>query len=547
MSKDNNESMKVFIRVRPQLKSESLKGIAIHSNANVIFSAITSLNGSQWPTAKGASKVNTTTSFSATPLKATSSPPSKVKQAQSVGYMQAVFNGISSTIFAYGQTGSGKTHTMFGPNYRRIVEGGFALDESDGIIPRAVCSFFKDPRLAEYRVYCSFMQLYNEKLYDLLEDDERKHTLQIRENKVTGINVEGLSKHEVATAEDCLSLLVLGESNRVVRQTKLNTSSSRSHVIFQLEFESLRPNSAGKLQQAKLSLCDLAGSERIYPEMKFAGKHFEELRNINLSLTTLGRVVSALAQRASKKLQHIPYRDSKLTRLLKDSIGGNTRTCLIATIAPVVDFADESINTLIFAERAKNVKVTVTVNEIGFSDNAVIRKLQQELQYLKDLLQLKRKGGSGDLHRQLLILKQENDRLRAAHNEWDQFENLKKENEVMRNELRKLQGIDDKLVRTQVREILTEHDTNQLVLPEIKTKTFVATPKKPLKENIRRNPLPLPTKQKTVPTKRCNSLNPKPRLMRENKHVVKLRNPVNKKEASVPPRVVRKTKTTHKV
>jgi hypothetical protein len=453
--------------------------------------------------------------------------------------MPAVFNGISSTIFAYGQTGSGKTHTMFGPNYKRISEGDFVLDKSDGIITRAICNLFNDERLGEYTVYCSFMQLYNEKLYDLLEDNERKHTLLIRENKVTGINIEGLSKHEVKSVNDCLSLLVSGENNRVVRQTKLNMASSRSHVVFQLEFEKLKPNSNGKLQKARLSLCDLAGSERFYPEMKFPGKHFEELRNINLSLSTLGRVVSALAQRASKKLAHIPYRDSKLTRLLKDSIGGTTRTCLIATVAPVIDFADETINTLLFAERAKNVKVTVTVNEIGFSDNAVIRKLQQELQYLKDLLQLKRKGGSGDLHRQLLNLMQENDRLRAASG-CVQIENLKKENEAMRNELLRLQEIDDKLVKTQVREVLKD---NKPLLSDIKTKTFVATPKKAL-NNTKTLPLPTPIKDKTT-SKRCNSLKPIAKPMNDHRPMVRGKNNVNSKKEVA--KVNRKSRTVHKV
>jgi len=456
--------------------------------------------------------------------------------------MNAVFNGISSTIFAYGQTGSGKTHTMFGPNYKRINEGDFSLDESDGIITRAICSFFDDPRLPEYTVYCSFMQLYNEKLYDLLEDNERKHTLLIRENKITGINIEGLSKHEVKSVNDCLSLLVLGENNRVVRQTKLNMASSRSHVVFQLEFEKLKPNSAGKLQKAKLSLCDLAGSERFYPEMKFSGKHFEELRNINLSLSTLGRVITALAQKASKKLAHIPYRDSKLTRLLKDSIGGRTRTCLIATVAPVIDFADESINTLIFAERAKNVKVTVTVNEIGFSDNAVIRKLQQELHYLKDLLQLKRKGGSGDLHRQLLNLMEENDRLRAANNEWAQIESLKKENEAMKNELLRLQEIDDKLVKTQIREVLKDRN-NKPLLPDIKTKTFVVTPKKSL-NNAKKHPLPTKINDKAT-TKRSHSLNPRPKPTNNSRQVVKAKNTVNNKKEV--PKVLKKPRTMHKV
>lgn len=292
----------------------------------------------------------------------------------------------------------------------------------------------KAQSVSDYTIYCSFMQIYNEKMYDLLEDRESKHPLLVRESRVNGIYVQGLTEYVVTSMDECLTLLYRGERNRVTRQTRMNMFSSRSHTVFQLLLENTKVDAHGKLRRAKLNLCDLAGSEKIGPEANVTGKHFEELRNINLSLTTLGKVVSALASHTG----HIPYRDSKLTRVLQDSIGGNTRTCLIATVAPIADCADETISTLNFANRARKVTVTAVANEISASDDALVKKLQHELQYLKDLLQLKRKGGMGDVNRKLLLLRQENDKLRAMHTEWEGVEQIKVENKMMRLELQRL-------------------------------------------------------------------------------------------------------------
>lgn len=311
--------------------------------------------------------------------------------------------------------------------------------EKHGIIPRTIYKLFaellegKSQSLSDFTIYCSFMQIYNEKLYDLLQDRESKHPLLIRESKYNGIYVQALTEYVVTNMDDCLTLLFRGERNRITRQTRLNMFSSRSHTVFQLLLENTKVDKQGKLRRAKLNLCDLAGSEKIGAESNLTGKHFEELKNINLSLTTLGKVIAALSSRSF----HVPYRDSKLTRILQDSIGGNTRTCLIATIAPTADCADETISTLAFANRAKRVKITAVANEISASDDALVKKLQQELQYLKDLLQLKRKGGMSDVHRQLLMLKQENDKLRSVHTNWEEIERLKMENKMMRIELQR--------------------------------------------------------------------------------------------------------------
>ena len=162
-------------------------------------------------------------------------------------------------------------------------------------------------------------------------------------------------------------LLQRGETNRITRETKSNISSSRSHSVFQIVLET--ENSKGKILKSRINLCDLAGSEKIYLEERLGEKHMEEHKSINLSLSTLGKVVSAL----SKNQQVVPYRESKLTRLLKDSLGGNTTTILIATLNPLMQTIEESISTLKFADRASKIKVYSRANEFDAKDDALVK------------------------------------------------------------------------------------------------------------------------------------------------------------------------------
>lgn len=376
--------------------------------------------------------------------------------------IQVVSMGINATIFAYGQTGSGKTHSMFGSNWEDVLRNGmmqsiryrfytsFSISpipqaqgilqtEKHGIIPRTIYKVFHDlsngngNQLADYTVTCTFLQIYNEKLYDLLQDQETVHPLLIRESRIGGIYVQGINEFVMSSMDECLMILMKGERNRITRQTRLNMFSSRSHTIFQIRIEHSKVDEKGNMKRAKLNLCDLAGSEKIGTEANITGMHFEELKTINLSLSTLGKVISGLSQNST----HIPYRDSKLTRLLQDSLGGGTRTCLIATVSPIADCADETISTLCFANSAKKVQIKVKANEVNASNDVLVKKLQSELQYLKDLLQLKRKGGMSDIHRQVLLLKQENDKLRAMSQKWQMVEQISLENKMMKLELQK--------------------------------------------------------------------------------------------------------------
>lgn len=211
-------------------------------------------------------------------------------------------------------------------NYRSDMNQLVVYDNDEGMIPRSIKQVFSDIKekyetsMMEFTVYWSFIQIYNEKLYDLFQDTNASTPLQIREDKYSGVFVEGLSEYVITSPEDCLYLMRRGEFNRITRQTKSNQASSRSHSVFQLVIENVNHDNNGKLIRAKLNLCDLAGSEKIHAEEKLTDNHMEEHKSINLSLSTLGKVVAALSK--NKELQHIPFRESKLTRLLKDSLGG---------------------------------------------------------------------------------------------------------------------------------------------------------------------------------------------------------------------------------
>lgn len=292
-----------------------------------------------------------------------------------------------------------------------------------------------------FTFYCSFLQIYNEKIYDLLQNPTKDKPLNIRENKSNGIFVENLAEYVVQTAQDCFYLLEQGDKNRIVRQTKYNHHSSRSHTIFQLLLESDKANKRGALKRAKLNFCDLAGSEKYDKEVSMVKEHIQEMNMINKSLSTLGKVISALG---TTNPSHIPFRESKLTRILQDSLAVNTRTILIATISPSSDFIEETINTLKFADRAKQVMVKIKKNEISATNDQLVTKLQREIQHLKDMLNLKKRGGFQEINQQIWTLKEENERLKkiTLNITVEEVERLKQENKHLRLELQTFKQMD---------------------------------------------------------------------------------------------------------
>ena len=310
------------------------------------------------------------------------------------GCTRSVLEGFNSTIFAYGQTGSGKTHSMYGPpaitGINNAPTSGTATNvrtahDSDllGVIPRAIHEIFSlasNPKVLEMNVYCSFVQIYNEQLFDMLRDASMNSPLTIREDASGEIYVQGLSEYNVKSVSDTMQLLRIAEDHRTVRQTYMNEFSSRSHSIFQLFVEQKRvADDGGEVHlRAKYNLVDLAGSEKWHTTkgQVLHDVHIQEMTNINLSLHTLGRCIATLAQKAHGDAAHVPYRDSRLTRLLQDSLRGNARTFLIATITPAKAHAEESISTLKFADNAKKVMVLATINESRPVDYAMVLKLQ---------------------------------------------------------------------------------------------------------------------------------------------------------------------------
>ncbi|XP_075682713.1 kinesin-like protein KIF13A isoform X4 [Rhinoderma darwinii] len=297
------------------------------------------------------------------------------------GILDNAFQGYNACIFAYGQTGSGKSFSMMG------------TADQPGLIPRLCCSLFL--RAAEeendsqtFKVEVSYMEIYNEKVRDLLDPKGSRQSLKVREHKVLGPYVDGLSQLAVTTFEDIESLMSEGNKSRTVAATNMNEESSRSHAVFNIILtQTLYDHQSGNSGErvSKVSLVDLAGSERV-SKTGAAGERLKEGSNINKSLTTLGLVISSLADQAAGKGKNkfVPYRDSVLTWLLKDNLGGNSKTAMIATISPSGDNYEETLSTLRYADRAKRIVNHAVVNE---DPNArVIRELREEVEKLKEQL-----------------------------------------------------------------------------------------------------------------------------------------------------------------
>jgi len=339
-----------------------------------------------------------------------------VRSAQPL--VDACLEGYNATILAYGQTGAGKTYTM---------EGEPDDYDNRGIVPRAIETLFNHIKESaseknHFLVRASYLQIYNDVIYDLLKPENT--TLQIREEDRSkknsrGVYVDGLSEWVVRTPQEIFKLMARGAASRATGKTKLNDMSSRSHAILRIILEQcetkffdptgkeissdvfeqmMMSNSLNgvdpenlvtqRFRVAKLNLVDLAGSERVRISGA-TGMRLEESKKINRSLSALGNVISALTDENGR--QHIPYRDSKLTRILEDSLGGNCHTAIFAMISPSLDAISETMSTLKFATRAKCVKNTAFVNE-DVDKNSLLRKYEKELKMLRRQLHEKEKN-----------------------------------------------------------------------------------------------------------------------------------------------------------
>ncbi|KAL4645915.1 kinesin-like protein KIF1B isoform X14 [Arapaima gigas] len=304
--------------------------------------------------------------------------------------LQHAFEGYNVCIFAYGQTGAGKSYTMMGKQ-----EDGQA-----GIIPQLCEELFEkindnSNEDISYSVEVAYMEIYCERVRDLL-NPKNKGNLRVREHPLLGPYVEDLSKLAVTSYTDIADLMDAGNKARTVAATNMNETSSRSHAVFTIVFTQRKHDSETDLSTekvSKISLVDLAGSERA-DSTGAKGTRLKEGANINKSLTTLGKVISALAEvsKKKKKTDFIPYRDSVLTWLLRENLGGNSRTAMVAALSPADINYDETLSTLRYADRAKQIKCNAVINE---DPNAkLVRELKDEVARLKDLL---RAQGLGDI------------------------------------------------------------------------------------------------------------------------------------------------------
>ncbi|XP_060912714.1 kinesin-like protein KIF1B isoform X4 [Labrus mixtus] len=311
--------------------------------------------------------------------------------------LQHAFEGYNVCIFAYGQTGAGKSYTMMG----RQEEG------QEGIIPMLCEDLFEkineegNKEELSYSVEVSYMEIYCERVRDLL-NPKNKGNLRVREHPLLGPYVEDLSKLAVTSYTDIADLMDAGNKARTVAATNMNETSSRSHAVFTIVFTQKKHDSETDLSTekvSKISLVDLAGSERA-DSTGAKGTRLKEGANINKSLTTLGKVISALAEvdnctsksKKKKKSDFIPYRDSVLTWLLRENLGGNSRTAMVAALSPADINYDETLSTLRYADRAKNIKCNAVINEDP--NNKLVRDLKDEVSRLKELL---RAQGLGDI------------------------------------------------------------------------------------------------------------------------------------------------------
>lgn len=294
--------------------------------------------------------------------------------------VECVLEGFNGTIFAYGQTGTGKTHTMQGVKSSPVEMG---------VIPRSFDHVFNHIGRTEnkqYLVRASYLEIYQEEIRDLLSKDQSKR-LELKERPDTGVYVKDLSSFVTKSVREIEHVMNVGNQNRSVGATNMNEHSSRSHAIFIITIECSEEGADGEnhIRVGKLNMVDLAGSER-QAKTGATGDRLKEATKINLSLSALSNVISALVD---AKTTHIPYRDSKLTRLLQDSLGGNSKTTMVANIGPASYNYEETITTLRYASRAKSIKNRPKINEDP--KDALLREFQDEINRLKN--QLATKGG----------------------------------------------------------------------------------------------------------------------------------------------------------
>ncbi|KAK8578487.1 hypothetical protein V6N13_100324 [Hibiscus sabdariffa] len=387
----SDSGVQVVVRMRPLVKEEEEGGMIVQK----LTSDSLSINGQRFTFDSVASSDATQALFSFF------FPFFGRDMFQLVGapLVENCLAGFNSSVFAYGQTGSGKTYTIWGPA-NALLEENLSSDQQ-GLTPRVFERLFArineeqikhaDKQL-KYQCQCSFLEIYNEQITDLLDPNQRN--LQIREGVKSGVYVENLTEKYVSSMKDVTQLLIKGLSNRRTGATSINAESSRSHSVFTCVVESRCKGVAdgvSSFKTSRINLVDLAGSER-QKLTGAAGERLKEAGNINRSLSQLGNLINILAEVSQTgRHRHIPYRDSKLTFLLQESLGGNAKLAMVCAISPAQSCKSETFSTLRFAQRAKAIKNKAVVNEVMQND---VHYLRGVIQQLRDELNRMRANGS---------------------------------------------------------------------------------------------------------------------------------------------------------
>ncbi|XP_052279055.1 kinesin-like protein KIF3A [Dreissena polymorpha] len=370
MPENDSDNVRVCVRCRPMNEKEKEQGCIQVVNVDTVRKNVTVNH-------KESSRGEPPKTYSFDNVYAPDAKQVDIYNETARPIVDFVLEGYNGTIFAYGQTGTGKTFTM---------EGVRAVPELRGVIPNSFAHIFGHIAKAEgdarFLVRVSYLEIYNEDVRDLLGKDQNQR-LEVKERPDIGVYVKDLSSFVVNNADDMDRIMTLGNKNRMTGATNMNLHSSRSHAIFTVTIECSDKGLDGEqhIRAGKLHLVDLAGSER-QAKTGATGQRLKEATKINLSLSTLGNVISALVD---GKSSHIPYRNSKLTRLLQDSLGGNSKTTMIANVGPADYNYDETISTLRYANRAKNIQNKAKINEDP--KDALLRQFQKEIEELRKQLE----------------------------------------------------------------------------------------------------------------------------------------------------------------
>jgi kinesin family protein 11 len=381
--KDSN--INVYVRCRARNERE------VKENSGVMLST-KGINGKE-VTVHGANSYNDKT-YTYDNVFGPESDQEMVFNSVALNVLDEMLDGFNCTIFAYGQTGTGKTYTMAGDLDLDTKSNCSRPTEKAGIIPRVLFSLFKklENESGEYSVKVSYIELYNEELKDLLSvNDEKKVRIYDDSSNKRSVSIQGMEEVFIRTPEHGMEVLIDGSLKRQEASTKCNDHSSRSHSVFTITVNIKQVTSDGQelVRVGKLNLVDLAGSENIN-RSGAENKRAREAGMINQSLLTLGRVINSLVEHSP----HIPYRESKLTRILQDSLGGRTKTCIIATCSPAKASLDETLSTLEYASRAKSIKNKPTLNQ-KMSKQAHIMDYVSEIERLRADLNASRQKNGG--------------------------------------------------------------------------------------------------------------------------------------------------------